>query len=290
MENTEFKSPFKRVEGNEGNLCHYNTRLDTYGCGCWHNCGYCYARSLLEFRNLWNPATPKVAALSKIKSIINKKLLPGEVVRLGGMTDCFQKDEKEIGITYETIKLLNEKRIPYLIVTKSDLVADDKYIEILDKELAHIQVSITSTDDTLSKKIEPGASLPSQRIATVEKLYSLRFDVQVRLSPYIPQFVDIEIINNIKCDKILVEFLRVNSWIKKWLTNLSAPIDFDEYSLKSNGYNHLPLEKKISLMNKITNYKEKSICEDVPEHWEYWKTNFNNNPNDCCNLLGIYKK
>ena len=43
-------------------------------------------------------------------------------------------------------------------------------------------------------------------------------------------------------------------------------------------------------MNKITNYREKSICEDVPEHWEYWKTNFNNNPNDCCNLLGIYKK
>lgn len=28
----------------------------------------------------------------------------------------------------------------------------------------------------------------------------------------------------------------------------------------------------------------KSVCEDVDEHYEYWKNNFNNNPDDCCNL------
>jgi hypothetical protein len=34
-------------------------------------------------------------------------------------------------------------------VTKSDLVATDEYIEVLDKDLAHIQITITSTDDEL---------------------------------------------------------------------------------------------------------------------------------------------
>ena len=44
----EFKSFYKTVEGNEGSKCKYNTRLDTYGCGCQHACSYCYAKSLLE--------------------------------------------------------------------------------------------------------------------------------------------------------------------------------------------------------------------------------------------------
>lgn len=62
----EFKSFYKTVGGNEGGKCHYPTRLDTYGCGCAHDCKYCYAKSLLNFRNLWNPQTPSVADISKI--------------------------------------------------------------------------------------------------------------------------------------------------------------------------------------------------------------------------------
>ena len=30
----EFGSILKEVSGNEGDKCHYSTRLDTYGCGC----------------------------------------------------------------------------------------------------------------------------------------------------------------------------------------------------------------------------------------------------------------
>ena len=48
----EFKSFYKEAGGGEGERCKYPTRLDTYGCGCYHNCSYCYAKSLLEFRNL----------------------------------------------------------------------------------------------------------------------------------------------------------------------------------------------------------------------------------------------
>ena len=41
---------YKEVGGNEGSKCHYTTMLDTYGCGCQHDCKYCYAKSLLDFR------------------------------------------------------------------------------------------------------------------------------------------------------------------------------------------------------------------------------------------------
>lgn len=103
--------------------------------------------------------------------------------------------------------------------------------------------------------------------------------MSVRLSPFIEQFVDIDIINNIKCDKILIEFLKVNHWIKKWFD-----IDYSEYSLKYGGYEHLQLDKKIELANKITNFKERSVGEYVKEHYEYFRDNYNSNKKDCCNL------
>lgn len=278
MEIKEYKSFYKTVSGNEGNKCNYPTRLDTYGCGCSHDCKYCYAKSLLDFRNQWNPQSPSIANIEKIKRKIKK--IPNDVkaVRLGGMTDCFQPIEKIYRVTYETIKALNENNIPYLIVTKSAIVADDEYIDILDKNIAHIQITVTTTNDDLSKTYEK-ASLPSERIRAIEKLQELGYDVQLRLSPFIPSYIDFNILNSVKCDKILVEFLRVNSWIKKWFD-----IDYSEYTIKQGGYQHLPLDIKIQYLKRITGFKQISVCEDETEAYEYWKNNFNYNKNDCCNL------
>lgn len=265
----EFKSFFKEVTGNEGDKCLYNTRLDTYGCGCQHDCSYCYAKSLLDFRNLWDAEMPSVADIEKIKRKI-KKLQPGTVVRLGGMTDCFQPLELAFRVTYETIKTLNEQRVHYLIVTKSDLVW--MYRHILDKELAHIQ--ITTTWIPCEKAVST-----ERRIKAIEGLCAEGFDVAVRLSPYVPQFVDFERLNSIKCNKIIIEFLRVNHWIKKWL-----PLDYSDYTVKQSGYEHLPLSKKIEHLSKVTGFDEVSVCEDVTEHYEYWKECVNHNKEDCCNL------
>lgn len=193
--------------------------------------------------------------------------------------------EEKNRITYHTIEALNEMGIGYLIVTKSPLVADDKYIEIMDKKLAHIQVSVTSTDNGISKRIEPGAALPMERINAIEKLQRLGFDVQIRLSPYIPELIDISTINAIRCDKILVEFLRVNSWIEKWISNTSLGIDLEPYNEYPSGYKHLSLDNKIQLLNAVDrNSHQVSVCEDVEEHWNYWRDNVNADKDDCCNL------
>ena len=276
----EFKSFYKAVGGNEGSKCNYNTRLDTYGCGCSHDCKYCYAKSLLDFRNLWNPNDPSVADIEKIRKKI-QKIPKGTVIRLGGMTDCFQPCEKTHRVTYETIKALNEARIEYLIVTKGAIIADPEYLEILDKDLAHIQVTVTTFDDARAVTYEK-ASLPSERVRAIETLYELGYDVALRLSPFIPLYVSIEAVRDLKCKKIIVEFLRVNTWVERWFD-----LDFSEYTVKQNGYKHLPLEKKrkyIDILRFFCGNKEVSICEDESEAYEYWKQNVNPNPNDCCNL------
>lgn len=276
----DFGSVCKTVEGNEGNKCHYSTRLDTYGRGCSHDCSYCYAKSLLSFRGLWNPKSPAVSPISEISKQI-RKLPRGEVVRLGGMTDCFQPIEKLHRNTYKTIKLLNRRHIPYLIVTKSAIVAEPEYLEIMDKDLAHVQITVTTLDDDLCATYEK-ASPPSMRVKAIKTLQKEGYDVQLRLSPLIPENVNFELLGGLEVDKILVEFLRVNSWIKKWFD-----IDYSLYTVSQGGYWHMPLNRKIEYMDKIINgggFKEITVCEDEDRAYQYWKKNVNHNPDDCCNL------
>ena len=273
----EYKSFYKSVTGNEGSKCHYATRLDTYGCGCQHDCNYCYARSLLDFRGLWHAEQPAVADIDKIKRKLDK--IPAHtVLRLGGMTDCFQPLEKNERVTLQTIEAMNEREIEYLIVTKSALVAE--YISVMDVDLSHIQVTVTTLDDDFYfRERYEKASPPSQRVAAIQQLQDAGYDVAIRLSPLIESYMDFDALNNLGIEKGVVEFLRVNHWIEQWFKN----VDFSAYTVKSGGYRHLPLDEKKRILSRVK-IPNLTVCEDVTEHYEYWRNHINPNPDDCCNL------
>jgi len=274
----EFNSFYKTVGGGEGKKCNYPTRLDTYGCGCQHDCSYCYAKSLLYFRKQWNAKEPAAANIEKIKKVIGT-IEQGKIVRLGGMTDCFQPLEKEVRNTYKTIQCLNEHKVGYLIVTKSALVAEDEYMDILDKDLAHIQITVTTlNDDFYTKRKYEKASLPSERIKAIMKLQDAGYDVAIRLSPLIEEWMNFDELNSLGINKAIVEFLRINSWISKWFR-----VDETKYSHYEGGYKHLPLGEKARIMERIK-IPEVSVCEDVERHYLYLRDRFNPNKEDCCNL------
>ena len=274
---------YKEVDGNEKSKCMYPTRLDTYGCGCQHDCKYCYAKALLDFRNLWNPQKPVVGNMKQIhNAIIRIKQSGIKIVRLGGMTDCFQPLELKYRATYQTIKMLNKYKIGYLIVTKSHIVANDEYMKIYDKDLAHFQITTTCLDDDLYKKLDyEKASFPSQRITAIKKLQDNGFDVAIRLSPLIEDYIDFDKLNSLGIKKAQVEFLRVNHWIRKWFD-----IDYSKFTIKQSGYEHLPLDEKIRIIKKIK-IPTISVCEDEDGAYNYWKNNFNPNKDDCCNLRSV---
>jgi DNA repair photolyase len=270
----EFKSPYTETSRKCNTWCNYTKRIDTYGCGCQHDCSYCYAKGLLYFRGFWDNKNPRISNLTDIKKAI-KNTPRYSVIKLGGMTDCFQPLEKEKRVTYETIKLLNYYRINYLIVTKNSLVAAPEYLQIYDKDLAHFQISITSTNQQQFEK----ASHPKDRINAIETLYNYGFDVTLRLSPFMVEYVDLNIINNVKCDKILIEFLKVNHNIKKYFD-----IDYSKYTFNYGGHLNLQLDEKINQVKKITGFSEISVGEYVHEHHQYFSNAVNYNKNDCCNL------
>ena len=278
----EYLGFLKTVEGNEGNKCHYPTRLDTYGCGCGHDCSYCYAKDMiirLSGESGWNPKHPKVADLWRIENRIKRgELKKGDIVRLGGLTDCFQPAERKYHATRETIKILNDYGIGYLIVTKSHMVAEDEYIAVFDPKLAHIQITTTTFDDQLAAKFEK-ASPPSKRVMAIEKLQRLGFDTFFRLSPYVDGWIDFDKLNMVRCDKILIEFLRVNTTIAR-----RFEVNINDFPVSDATYNHMSLNHKLEVLSKITGFKEITVCDDCTEHYEFFRDHFNPNPNDCCNL------
>lgn len=269
---------YKTVQGAEGSKCFYPTRLDTYGKGCYYDCKYCYAKQLLDFRKLWNPNNPAVPDLKEIIKVI-KSIPTGSVVRLGGMTDCFQPIERIKRNTYNTIQLLNQKGIHYLIVTKSDLIIRPEYLKIMDKNLAHIQVSIPTNDNNILRYTDNAKTFEARK-KTIEVLYYKDFDVSLRLAPFLYNTVDYDKINNIQVDKCLVEFLRINNNAKKELNTI---IDLNEYTVKEGGCRHLQLSKKLDILSRLT-FKELSVCDDVQLHYNYFLHKINYNPTDCCNL------
>ncbi len=147
------------------------------GAGASTTAAYCYARSLLHFRGFWNADQPKAADIRRIARKVNQ-LSPGTIIRLGGMTDCFQPCEQEQRVTYHTILEMNRRRVGYLIVTKSALIAEPEYLEILDRSLAHIQITVTCLDDKKTLTYEK-ASPPSQRVLAIQKLQESGFDVSM---------------------------------------------------------------------------------------------------------------
>ncbi|RLI81965.1 hypothetical protein DRP04_05005 [Archaeoglobales archaeon] len=221
--NLYYKRPINLPKtGHELVTCHYPLRLDTYS-GCIHNCVYCYAKNLLENRGYWNPV--RIANASYIEKLLERLLQNSDdsdsissavrrrvPFRLGGLTDCFQDSEKQNRVTENVLEILNRYEYPYLIVTKSPLVAD--YVDLLDERLAVIQITITTLKENLSKAIEPNAPKPLDRLRALQILSDSGYFTTARFSPIIPN-VNLaeadklfEAYSNAGAKHVLVEFFR----------------------------------------------------------------------------------
>lgn len=97
----------------------------------------------------------------------------------------------------------------------------------------------------------------------VDKLYVRYFSPDLRTDKF-SVGTDSGLLGAVRCDKVLVEFLRVNGWIRRWFD-----LDYTEYTHRQSGYLHLPLRCKIEYLSKLPKFGELSVCEDVTEHYHY---------------------
>jgi len=122
----------------------------------------------------------------KLRDILEKRI----PIRIGSGSDGFMMMDQKYKITLEFLKILKYYNYPYIIVTRSDLVSYDEYIDAMDPELASIQISIPSINDNLNKQIEKGAPSSTRRLRAIRKLTREGFWTTVRVNPLFPIYPD----------------------------------------------------------------------------------------------------
>ena len=198
-----FHSPFKLVNShNTCQQCLYAFEVDTYGRGCIHDCVYCYAKAELTVHAYWNRPFPMPVDITEIwktfysvfetdKATKWQKIMEMRVpLRIGSMSDSFMFMDKKYKVTQELLKILDYYNYPYIIFTRSDLVADDEYLELLRPDLCSVQMSIASTNDEMNRMIEPGTPSSKRRLKALQKLSRNGFWTTARLNPFFPIYPD----------------------------------------------------------------------------------------------------
>jgi len=147
--------------------------------GCGHGCLYCYASSYIrDFSN----SREKKDFLGRLQKEI-KKIPSGSIIAMANSSDPYLPLEEKLKLTQSALKILKNYSIKLNIVTKSSLIIRD--LELLKEfKAVVISLSFTTLDENLSRKLEPLAPKPKERLQTIEKL-SKFIPVAVRLDPLI---------------------------------------------------------------------------------------------------------
>jgi DNA repair photolyase len=114
---------------------------------------------------------------------------------MSGVTDSYQPAERKLEITRRCIAVLAEFKNPVHIVTKSHLVTRDvdHLGELARHQAASVTLSVTSLDPEVSRRMEPRASSPRDRLDAIAKLNAAGIPAGVNVAPVIPGLTDHEV-------------------------------------------------------------------------------------------------
>lgn len=166
--------------------------------GCEHGCIYCYARPThawlglspgLDFeRRLFH----KPDAAAQLRRALAKPGYRPATLVLGANTDPYQPIERRLGSTRAILEVLLEARHPVAITTKSALVLRDLALlrELAAADLVAVQMSITTLDAELARRLEPRAASPQRRLRALGELAAVGIPTGVLVSPLIPGLTD----------------------------------------------------------------------------------------------------
>ncbi len=195
MEYVKAKTILSKVKnGEEWYGVNYNMNLYR---GCCHGCIYCDSRSACYHIENFDTIKIKENALIILERELIKTRKKG-VIGIGSMSDTYNPLERKYQITRGALKLINKYNFGVSIDTKSDLITRDIDIlkEINEKKDVIVKFTITTTNDDLSKKIEPNVCGSSKRLKAIKKLSENGIFVGIMLNPILPFITDTE--ENIK--------------------------------------------------------------------------------------------
>jgi DNA repair photolyase len=155
--------------------------------GCSHGCIYCDSRSDCYQITDFDTVRAKENALAIIEAELRHKNRSG-VIGTGAMSDPYNPFEKKYQLTRQALQLIDEYHFGIGIATKSNLIVRD--IDVLSHIREHspviCKITITTYDDELCKKLEPGVCPSSERFEAVRRLSDAGIYTGLLLMPLLP--------------------------------------------------------------------------------------------------------
>lgn len=162
--------------------------------GCSHGCIYCDSRSkCYNIGHAFEDIEIKENAIDLLEyALVHKRKKC--VIGTGSMTDPYIPLEMEIGNVRKALQLIYKHGFGFTVITKSNHILRD--LDLLQKINARtkciVQMTLTTYNDDLCKKIEPNVSTTRERFEVLKKLRDLGIPTVVWLTPILPFINDTE--------------------------------------------------------------------------------------------------
>lgn len=162
--------------------------------GCSHGCIYCDSRSrCYHMEHDFEDIEIKENAIELLENTLKhkrKKCMLGT----GAMTDPYIPAELELKYVQKALLLAYEYGFGFTVHTKSARVLRDADLlqKINNKTKCVVQMTLTTYDEELCKKIEPNVSTTKERFEVLKKLHDMGIPTVVWLSPILPFINDTE--------------------------------------------------------------------------------------------------
>lgn len=162
--------------------------------GCTHGCIYCDSRSTVygmdhDFED--------VAVKANGLQLLEKALMGKRskcMIGTGSMSDPYMPLEAELEMTRGALKLIDRYGFGATLITKSDLILRDLDLltSINSKSKAVVQMTMTTADEELCRKLEPGVCTTARRYEVLKELQKAGIPTVVWLTPVLPYINDTE--------------------------------------------------------------------------------------------------
>lgn len=156
--------------------------------GCTHGCIYCDSRSkCYHMEHAFEDVEVKENAIVLLENALKRKRLKC-MLSTGSMTDPYIPLEDEFSSVRKALSLAYKYGFGFTLITKSNRVLKDLDLlkAINDKTKCVVQMTLTTYDEDLCKKIEPNVSTTKERVEALKKLHDAGIPTVVWLCPILP--------------------------------------------------------------------------------------------------------
>lgn len=156
--------------------------------GCSHGCIYCDSRSrCYHMEHAFEDIEVKENAIELLEHALRRKRQKC-MIGTGSMTDPYIPLELELQHVRKALSLIERYGFGFTVITKSDRVLRDLDLlrKINEKTKCVVQMTLTTYDEALCRKIEPNVSTTGERFETLKTLRDAGIPTVVWLSPILP--------------------------------------------------------------------------------------------------------